>query len=142
MHPILPPLVEVFVRSVVGGGAEATNDPITEAEILAVFKLPSFSSDTKTVSFLSLKAQKLLRESFETVLDYIYILTIFRPDKILGRFQVINNSQFEIAWWRNLCKLDTVEEITCIFVHLSPPTPKQWALIIYLILILNLMLFF
>ena len=26
-----------------------------------------------------------------------YILTIFRPDKILGCFQVVNNSQFEIA---------------------------------------------
>ena len=53
MHSILPQLVEVFVRSVLGAGrggvaGEATNDPITEAEILAVFKLSSFTApDTK-----------------------------------------------------------------------------------------------
>lgn len=50
MHPVLPQLVEVFVRSVLGlvagaGAAGATNDPITEQEILAVFQLSSFSRE-------------------------------------------------------------------------------------------------
>ena len=72
MHPVLPQLVEVFVRSVLGlvagvGAVGATNDPITEQEILAVFQLSSFSrergSEVTIMIFTSSSARGRRRNS-------------------------------------------------------------------------------
>ena len=40
IHPLLPPLIEVFIGSIIlpSTKTDRTNEPITEAEILTVFK--------------------------------------------------------------------------------------------------------
>lgn len=40
LHPLIPPLIEVYVNSIIVPSArtDRTNDPITEEEILSVFK--------------------------------------------------------------------------------------------------------
>jgi len=53
LHPVLPPLIEAYISSILTtpssrSGVECHNDPLTEAEIRAVFAPPLFNLDSVT----------------------------------------------------------------------------------------------
>lgn len=57
LHPVLPPLIEVYVNSVLTpsskGSVDTTNEPITDEEILAVFSKSVFMSEESEKTFSS-----------------------------------------------------------------------------------------
>lgn len=109
IHPLIPPLIDVFINSIIlpSGKADRTNDPITEEEILRIFK-GSFvgargrddgsskeknQSEDETMDF----TEECSSSTFTTQILFLYYLLMYHDT-------LLNNMKSIVAWNRPIYK--------------------------------------
>ncbi|XP_072034600.1 integrator complex subunit 2-like [Amphiura filiformis] len=99
LHPLLPPLLEVFVNSVVVptqvGARQFRNSPLTEREILSVFKSSSVSLVRTSVSEAVMEVDGTERTSGLTAQLLMLYYVLLYEDCLLNNMKhlVLNNEQ-------------------------------------------------
>jgi len=92
LHPVLPPLIEAYISSILTtpssrSGVECHNDPLTEAEIRAVFAPPRFNLDSATnqkAAFgLSANQRAVSSSGYSAQLCILYYILLYEDTRLV-----------------------------------------------------------